>query len=213
MIHTGKILQQRLSLVVLTLLVITPATADIYKYIDKHGRVILNDKPQSTNYKLLVKTWKGWEEATSKIALQDFEINKNKHTPIINRLARQYGLPESLVHAVVTEESAYDTSAISRVGAVSLMQLMPETAKRYGVVNRRNPSDNVDGGTRYLRDLLILFNNNLALALAAYNAGEGAVKRYGNKIPPYAETQKYVNKVIGYTKSTVRPCHEQNNTK
>ena len=78
------------------------------------------------------------------------------------------------------------------------MQLMPETARRYGVGNRRNPSDNISGGTRYLRDLLLMFNNNVQLALAAYNAGENAVKKYGNKIPPYAETQNYVKKVISY---------------
>jgi soluble lytic murein transglycosylase-like protein len=75
---------------------------------------------------------------------------------------------------------------------------MPETARRYGVSNRRNPSDNISGGTRYLRDLLLMFNNNVQLALAAYNAGENAVKKYGNRIPPYTETQNYVRKVISY---------------
>jgi soluble lytic murein transglycosylase-like protein len=78
------------------------------------------------------------------------------------------------------------------------MQLMPETARRYGVRNRRNPSDNLYGGTRYLRDLLRMFDNNLALALAAYNAGENAVRRYGNRIPPFQETRHYVSKVIEY---------------
>ena len=80
------------------------------------------------------------------------------------------------------------------------MQLMPGTAKRYGVRNRRSASDNVNGGTRYLRDLLKMFDNNLTLALAAYNAGEGAVKKHGNKVPPYKETRNYVKKVIAYYK-------------
>ncbi len=80
------------------------------------------------------------------------------------------------------------------------MQLMPETAKQYGVKNRRNPRESIYGGTRYLRHLLKLFDNNLILAIAAYNAGEGAVKKYGNKIPPYKETRNYVNKVIKYYK-------------
>jgi len=176
----------------------SPASADIYKYVDKHGRVTLTDTPKSSNYVRLVKTWKGWEEAKSQIALKDFHKNREIHTPVIDAYARRYGLPPSLLHAVITAESAYDPHAISRAGAVGLMQLMPDTAKRYGVVNRRNPSDNIDGGTRYLRDLLIMFNNDLVLALAAYNAGEGAVKRYGNTIPPFAETQNYVNKVIEY---------------
>jgi soluble lytic murein transglycosylase-like protein len=174
--------------------------ADIYKYVDKYGRVTLTDKPDSTNYKKLVKTWKGWEEAKSQIALKDFDKNQQRHASTIDWVAKRYGLPPSLVHAVISAESAYDTNAISQAGAVGLMQLMPETAKRYGVVNRRNPVDNVDGGTRYLRDLLAMFDNNLLLALAAYNAGEGAVKQYGNKIPPYNETRNYVNKVINFYK-------------
>ena len=113
---------------------------------------------------------------------------------------QRYRLPKSLVHAVITAESAYDPSAISRAGAVGLMQLMPETAKRYGVRNRMNPYENIHGGSRYLRDLLIMFDNNLILALAAYNAGEGAVKKYGYRIPPFKETQTYVKKVIAYYK-------------
>jgi soluble lytic murein transglycosylase-like protein len=99
---------------------------------------------------------------------------------------------------VITAESAYDPEAISRTGAIGLMQLMPGTARRYGVANRRNPEDNISGGARYLVDLLKMFNNNLQLALAAYNAGENAVKEYGNKIPPYKETQNYVRKVLEY---------------
>jgi soluble lytic murein transglycosylase-like protein len=178
-----------------------PLQADIYKYVDKHGRVILTDKPKSEKYKLLVKTWKGWEEKkTSKVAYHKFSDNKKKYASTIDYYASRYRLPKSLLHAVITAESAYDPNAISRAGAVGLMQLMPETAKRYGVSNRRNPSDNVNGGTRYLRDLLKMFNNNVVLALAAYNAGEGAVKRHGNKVPPYKETRNYVKKVIAYYK-------------
>jgi len=176
------------------------ASADIYKYVDKYGRVTLTDKPDNSEYKRLVKTWKGWEEAKSQIALKDFDKNQKRHSSTIDWVAKRYGLPSSLVHAVISAESAYDTNAISRAGAVGLMQLMPGTAKRYGVVNRRNPVDNVDGGTRYLRDLLAMFDNNLLLALAAYNAGEGAVKEYGNKIPPYEETKNYVIKVIDFYK-------------
>lgn len=187
----------------LLLFVILPAslqtaTADIYKYIDKHGRVILTDKPKSEKYKLLVKTWKGWEEKKNNIDYDKFSQNQLKFSTTINYYAGRYGLPKSLLHAVIRAESAYDPNAMSRAGAVGLMQLMPETARRYGVSNRRNPSSNVNGGTRYLRDLLKMFDNNLVLALAAYNAGEGAVKRHGNKVPPYKETRNYVKKVIDY---------------
>lgn len=179
---------------------ISYVSADIYKYVDKYGRVTLTDKPDNSNYKKLVKTWKGWEEAKSQIALKDFDKNQQKHSSTIDWIAKRNGLPTSLVHAVISAESAYDANAISRAGAVGLMQLMPETAKRYGVDNRRNPVANIDGGTRYLRDLLAMFDNNLLLALAAYNAGEGAVKQYGNKVPPYKETRNYVNKVINFYK-------------
>ena len=181
------------------LLMAPTAYADIYKYTDKHGRVTLTDTPKNTKYVRLVKTWKGWvPQKTGSIRYKNLVKNRKKHSGTIDFMASRYRLPKSLIHAVITAESAYDTEAVSRAGAVGLMQLMPGTAKRYGVKNRRNPYENVNGGTKYLRDLLVMFDNNLRLALAAYNAGEGAVKKYNNKIPPYKETQNYVKKVIAY---------------
>jgi soluble lytic murein transglycosylase-like protein len=176
-----------------------PSHADIYKYVDKHGRIILTDKPRHSGYKRLVKTWKGWEEY---IPPKNFNWQKNqkKYDATIRSVAKIYKLPHTLLHAVITAESSYNPNAISKAGAVGLMQLMPETAKQFGVKNRKNPRENIYGGTRYLRYLLKLFNNDLKLVLAAYNAGEGTVKRYGNKIPPYKETQNYVKKVIKYYK-------------
>ena len=175
--------------------------ADIYKYVDKHGRVTLTDRPTNSKHIQLVKTWKGWvERPKTTINFAAFQKNKLKFTPTVEYAAERYNLPKSLLHAVITAESAYDPTAVSRAGAVGLMQLMPETARRYGVRDRKNPYENIHGGSRYLRDLLIMFNNDLNLALAAYNAGEGAVKKYGNKIPPYAETQNYVRKVRAYYK-------------
>jgi soluble lytic murein transglycosylase-like protein len=99
---------------------------------------------------------------------------------------------------VITAESGYNPAALSKAGARGLMQLMPGTAKRYGVQNIHDPMENINGGVRYLRDLLTLFNGNLELAVAAYNAGENAVIRYGHKVPPYAETVHYVPKVLGF---------------
>jgi soluble lytic murein transglycosylase-like protein len=113
-------------------------------------------------------------------------------------IARQHDLYPELLHAVIRTESAYNPAALSSAGAVGLMQLMPGTAKRYGVPDIWDPVENLRGGARYLRDLLDLFGNDLRLALAAYNAGENAVIKYGNRIPPYPETQRYVRKVLQF---------------
>lgn len=172
------------------------AGADIYKYVDKHGRIHLSDKPAHDGYKRIVRTWKGWKEA--QVAYRDSAKNRKRYAPAIDSVAKQNRLPRALVHAVITAESAYDPNAVSHAGAVGLMQLMPGTAERYGVRNRKDPLANVAGGTRYLRDLLKMFDNNLVLALAAYNAGENAVIKYGNKIPPYEETQTYVQRVLKF---------------
>lgn len=175
--------------------------ADIYKYTDKYGRVFLTDRPSHSGYKRLVKTWKGWSPAGSKsINYGLLAENRKRFSRTIDQAARVHKLPTALVHAVITAESAYDPDAVSSAGAVGLMQLMPATAQRYGVDDRKDPNANVAGGTRYLKDLLGMFNNDLTLAIAAYNAGENAVISYGRKIPPYEETQAYVRRVLQYYK-------------
>lgn len=115
--------------------------------------------------------------------------------PLIERQARAKGVDPGLVHAVIRAESAYRPDAVSPKGAVGLMQLMPATARRFGVADREHPESNVSAGTAYLRFLLDRFNS-VPLALAAYNAGEGAVQRAGNRIPNYKETQNYVKTVM-----------------
>lgn len=107
------------------------------------------------------------------------------------------GIETALLHAVIMTESNYNVRAISPKGARGLMQLMPATAKRFGVKNSDDPKQNIQGGARYLSYLLKLFKNDFMLALAAYNAGENAVIEHGNKIPPYRETVHYVKKVMG----------------
>jgi len=116
--------------------------------------------------------------------------------PIINALSEKHGLDNKLVNAVVRQESGFRPDAVSSAGAQGLMQLMPATAKALGVTNTFNPVENLDGGMRYLKGLIAQFHGNIPLALAAYNAGPNAVKKYGD-VPPYKETQQYVRSILG----------------
>jgi soluble lytic murein transglycosylase-like protein len=110
-------------------------------------------------------------------------------------VAQQYSIDPRLVQAIITVESNFNPQAVSRAGAQGLMQLMPDTAARYRVENPFDPQANIEGGIRYLRDLLLMFPSDLRRVLAAYNAGEGTVQQYGG-MPPYPETQRYVERVL-----------------
>lgn len=125
--------------------------------------------------------------------------------------ARESDLDPALVHAVIQVESAYQAAAVSPKGALGLMQVLPETARRFGVDNPRDPAANLRAGTRYLRALLDRFDQRTDLALAAYNAGEGAVLRHAGTIPPYPETRRYVPAVLGHwsarSVSASQPIH------
>ncbi|MBD8697305.1 lytic transglycosylase domain-containing protein [Stenotrophomonas sp. CFBP 13718] len=115
--------------------------------------------------------------------------------PLIQQVADEVGIDVALLQAVVSQESSFNPRAVSPAGAVGLMQLMPGTARRFGVRDRFDPAQNLRGGARYLVWLLDHFNQDLDLALAAYNAGEGSVRRHGNRVPPFAETRAYVHAV------------------
>jgi len=122
-------------------------------------------------------------------------LRREKLAPLVAAAAKTHDLPEALLHAVIEVESNFNAGAVSPKGALGLMQLMPQTARYLGVADARDPAANIDGGARYLKELLGRFGNDLPLALAAYNAGPAAVRRSG-AIPQFAETQRYVPRVL-----------------
>jgi soluble lytic murein transglycosylase-like protein len=192
--------RQICAVILTSLLISNLALADIYKFVDNDGHVYYTDKPTNSSYKRIIRT----RALNYSAALPYMGTNKKKFADLITEAANRHQVDAKLVHAVIQAESAYNATAISSAGAVGLMQLMPDTARRYGVVDRNSPDQNIDGGTRYLKDLIRLFDSNLNLVVAAYNAGENAVIRHNNSIPPYPETQNYVKTVLAlYNKNSV----------
>ena len=180
---------------------VRPAFADIYTFKDEHGVVhFTNIKGLDPRYRLLRKEGSSavpGSHSTARVYMPS-EEEIARYSSIVETASRAYGVDKALVHAVISAESGYNPHAVSHAGARGLMQLMPETARRYGVRNSLDPVDNIYGGVKYLRDLITMFNGNLKLVLAAYNAGENAVIRAGLRIPPYPETLGYVPKVLEF---------------
>lgn len=192
-----------LVLTVSPLWLMNTAAADVYKYVDGSGHVFYTDKPKHSGFQLIIRTPAAFTFAGRKPLgtyrfSKAFERNRRQFTPLIEATASKYSLDPALLHAVIRAESAYNPGAVSNKGAAGLMQLMPGTADRYGVRDRFDPAENVEGGARYLSDLIEMFQSDIRLAVAAYNAGENTVKRFGNQIPPIPETQDYVVKVLNY---------------
>lgn len=182
------------------LLAAAPAAADIYRYVDADGKVQFTNVPPDSRYKVH-RRLEEKNAVTDTLAAETRYIdpkNRKRYEKTIRAAARANRLDPALIHAVISAESAYNPFARSRKGATGLMQLMPETARRYGARNLLDPAQNIHAGARYLRDLMDLFNNDLKLVLAAYNAGENAVLRAGNRVPSYSETMTYVPRVINY---------------
>jgi soluble lytic murein transglycosylase-like protein len=191
--------------------------ADVFKYVAPDGSVYYTDEPPNQKYTRIIRTKVivrvrnnelaeandvsevKWSRRLAKTS-HSSRLNRQKYSTLIAQAASDYGVDERLLHAVIQAESAYNPHAVSPVGAVGLMQLMPGTAERYGVraEDRTDPAESIKGGARYLRDLLKMFNSDVRLAVAGYNAGENAVKKYNNSIPPYPETQNYVAQVLAF---------------
>ena len=162
-----------------------------YSRVDGDGVTVITDSPTDPRFRRIAGisgTATGWLRVPQ-------AARGSRWGQDIKEVAERYGVDPSLVHAVIGVESAFNPWAVSRKGAQGLMQLMPRTASALGVRDSFNPRENIEGGVRHLRYLLDRYPGDLPLALAAYNAGEGAVDSYRG-IPPYAETQQYVQKVL-----------------
>jgi hypothetical protein len=177
------------------------AEAQIYALREADGTLVLSDKPLGPNARTYsvqgasggIRTTTGGRALSARSTLYDSAIEEH---------AAAHRVRPELVRAVIQVESAFNPRARSHKGAMGLMQLMPDTAADLGVTNAYDPEQNIRGGVAYLRQLLDKFGGNEELALAAYNAGPGAVSKYGDAIPPYRETQQYVDKVRARTNVT-----------
>jgi soluble lytic murein transglycosylase-like protein len=169
------------------------ASPPIYKYVDADGVAHFTDKPDSRHYVLF--DLKGLTRSGDPYDPR-LLAHATRYDDIIETEAKSAGVSPNLLRAVIVVESGFNSRAVSRRGAVGLMQLMPATAARFGVANRYDPRENVRGGALYLGFLINRFGQNVRLALAAFNAGEDAVDRSAGQIPPFSETLEYVPKVL-----------------
>lgn len=209
-------LSSRHYLAILSLVLPAGALADVYKFVDRSGHVYYTDNPDHAGYRRIIETPEpfttplrvnfgpgrngrsssqfGGTYRRARSAAS--ERNRAQYAGLIADAAYRHGLDPALLHAVIQAESSYNPGAVSHKGAMGLMQLMPGTAARYGVRDPFNPVDNIGGGARYLSDLMDMFRSDVTLAVAAYNAGENNVIKYGNRVPPFPETRDYVSKVL-----------------
>jgi soluble lytic murein transglycosylase-like protein len=207
----------------LALLVASPTRADVYSFIDDDGTPRFSNIPDDPRYKLFIKELQAyqpkstgeacgvgdcklrvpWGREHGRAALENPLLQRRPYHGEVKAAADRFMLDPALIHAVIEAESRYDPKAVSGKGAIGLMQVMPQTGRRYGVRAQelRVPEKNIATGAQYLADLLRLFEGDVELALAGYNAGEHAVARYGDEIPPYAETKAYVPRVVGFWKA------------
>jgi soluble lytic murein transglycosylase-like protein len=188
------------------------ARADIYQFVDENGVVHFTNVSGSRvkkPAKVYTESRRSGTVAAAQVPSSDKPVPRDEGVPvsyvnIINSACGKHGVDPSLVHAIVKVESDFNPYAVSRKGAMGLMQLMPETASNMKVRNSFSPDENIEGGVKYLRYLLDRYEGNISLALAAYNSGETAVKKWGT-IPPFKETQDYVRKIMQIYNGTGKP--------
>ena len=187
----------RLALLIATLFAASIAAANpkIYTYVDAQGLRHYTDVPDNNRYRLLVLSP---QDRTASGDRYDMRLlaKASQYDSIIEHAALSAAVESNLLRAVIVVESGFNSHAVSKRGAVGLMQLMPATASRFGVSNPYDAQQNVHAGARYLKFLIDRFGHDIRLALAAYNAGEDAVARNGGQIPPFSETMAYVPRVL-----------------
>src|SRR4030066_1715345 len=190
----------RLAVFFCLLFLTTFSSAGIYRYVDENGVIHFTNCPRDPKFKLYIRESK--EDVGNDNHSSSFSYIKdsNQYDSMISELSKKYQVDFALIKAIIRTESGFNPFAVSRKGAKGLMQLMPETALRMNVSNVFNPRENIEGGVRYFKYLLSLFNDDLRLSLAAYNAGENLVADL-RSIPPYREPVDYVRKVLSYYQS------------
>jgi soluble lytic murein transglycosylase-like protein len=182
-----------------------PAQADIYAWRDEHGRLVVSEHPAPAGISVRTFAVRGNEAfRTTRADGPRSTLESRLHATVADHAAR-HAINPDLVRAVIRAESGWNPRAVSPKGAMGLMQLMPATAAEYGVADPFDPAENIRAGVAYLRWLLDRFDGKTELALAAYNAGPGAVEKYGRTIPPYRETRSYVRRIVSVTELHVGP--------
>jgi hypothetical protein len=177
----------------------SPASSDVYKYVDENGVACYTDAPMGKKTVRIIKEQTGAAKPVKADDGATSSVTSRDYSGYVQQAAAKYEIEPDLIHAVIKTESNGNQRAVSKKGAMGLMQLMPSTAYDMNVVNPFNPEENIEGGTKYLKQLLEKFNGDLTLALAAYNAGPKTVEKYGN-VPPISETRQYVKKIISLFK-------------
>jgi soluble lytic murein transglycosylase-like protein len=182
-----------------------PAQADIYAWRDEHGRLVLSKQPAPPGVAVRTFAVHGNDGLrTTRAEGAAMPLERRLHAAVADHAAR-HALDPDLVRAVIRVESGWNPRAVSRKGAMGLMQLMPATAAEYGVADPFNPTENIRAGVAYLRRLIDRFDGRTELALAAYNAGPGAVEKYHRTVPPYRETRTYVQRIVSVTELRLGP--------